>query len=105
MTGAFWPSRKWKSCSNVRQRKLHVKANEISLANDDGSFPGAIIAISFPYFEAVVRNLEMPKQTFPSLMADVGGYMGLFLGVSIWSIFLQCRAWLACLKNSCMKKE
>jgi len=52
----------------------------------------AIIEVIYPFVATIDRIREVPKQTMLSMIADAGGYLGLFLGLSMWHIFVEIKA-------------
>jgi len=48
--------------------------------------------VTFAFDELVRRKLEVPKYNGFSLLADAGGYLGLLLGLSIWSVFKSLKS-------------
>ena len=64
--------------------------NESSLNFDSRSE----IELTFPHYTTVLIRNEIKLYTFSSLMADIGGYLGLLLGESMVSYVLLGTHWM-----------
>ena len=55
--------------------------------NETGShFSSLLVLVHVPQ-AAVLLNQEIPAYTFITFLSDVGGIMGVFLGISLWSLY------------------
>ena len=46
-----------------------------------------MIVIDYFQKETIIKVEELPRYTVISFISDVGGILGIFLGVSFWSIY------------------
>ena len=76
---------------------IHIESSEdildgkISTILEETNFSSLFTLIHVPK-SAVLQNEEVPYYTFITFLSDVGGIMGIFMGLSLLSLYSMCIA-------------
>ena len=64
----------------------HNRDDAAKIWQETGTNTSSVMVINHVLNDQIKKTLESPRYTTISFISDVGGILGVFLGVSFWSI-------------------